>query len=152
MCRLVFKDIHRWLKLSLARWGSRLYSLWDGVNPTQAITIQSIAFLERYNEWLGAEVHSHRTSREGAALMPSHGQSPSSHKIQSPKLCHLLLCVSKAIFIKHTKAKCKSCWVELREKPLNIRSLPTPTLELNWLKSLSVSGALQVMCTHISVL
>lgn len=40
------------LKLSLARWGSRLYSLWDGVNPTQGLTIQPITFLERYNECL----------------------------------------------------------------------------------------------------
>lgn len=35
--------------------------MWDGVNPTQVVTIQSITFLERYNEYLEqahADAHS----------------------------------------------------------------------------------------------
>lgn len=39
--------------------------MWDGANPTQVVTIQSITFLERYNEGLElAPVDAHSTERQ----------------------------------------------------------------------------------------
>lgn len=100
MWSIAIQGIKRWLRLSLARWGSRLYSLWDGLDPTQIITIQSITFLERYNVCMEWPTHRRAKRRLYCHLLDKH-----CHYSEITQKLDFIICIFSHIY--------KACGVKM---------------------------------------